>query len=60
LNNLGGLDPTQAALHWHRGLKTCCAGIPRAVFLGGTPQYTYLAVIQHPLNTADFIRLWTL
>lgn len=60
LNNLGGLDPGQAAIQWHQGLKSYCSDIPRAVFLGGTPHYAYLAVLQHPLNTADFVKLWTL
>ena len=60
LSNLGGLDPTQAAIQWHQALKACCADIPRGVFLGGTTQATYLVVLQQPLNTSDFVKLWTL
>ncbi|MBT8341148.1 MAG: type VI secretion system-associated protein TagF [Desulfatitalea sp.] len=56
--NAGGSDPAVAAAQWHARLKACCPDIPRAVFLGGTPQRTYLAVIQQPLSTADFMRLW--
>jgi type VI secretion system ImpM family protein len=32
---------------------------PLAVFLGGTPRRSYLAVIVSPLGTDDFVRLWS-
>ena len=34
--------------------------LPNAVFLGGTLDKTCLALVQHPLRTADFIALWHL
>lgn len=59
LNSLDGVDSEQAVIQWHERLKGCCKDIPRGVFIGGTPQHTYLTVIEHPLATADFVRLWT-
>jgi type VI secretion system ImpM family protein len=59
LNDAAGPDPVTTALAWHGFLKVCCPDIPRAVFLGGNPYHVYLAVIQHPLGTADFVRLWS-
>jgi len=59
LNQTNGVDPHILVLHCHRGLETFCGGIPRGVFIGGTPQQAYLAVIQHPLGAEDFVKLWT-
>lgn len=51
--------PTDAqAVAWHTALGGCSAEVPRAVFLGGTPQRSYLAVMIRPLDTSDFVRLW--
>lgn len=57
-DHAGGDDPMTSVLAWHGFLKRCCPDIPRAVFLGGNPERIFLAVIQQPLATADFIRLW--
>ncbi len=59
LNNLDGLDPVLASIQSHARLKACCSDIPRAVFLGGPMQSPYMMVVQQPLNTEDFIRLWS-
>ncbi|MCP4745887.1 MAG: type VI secretion system-associated protein TagF [Desulfobacteraceae bacterium] len=53
-----GEKSAQEALLWHAFVKKYGTDIPRAVFWGGTPQQTYLAVFQDALNTADFIKLW--
>jgi type VI secretion system protein VasJ len=59
LKDCHGMDSSETALRWHAGLKACCDDIPRAVFLGGSPRQAYLAVIQQPLGTADFVKLWS-
>lgn len=53
-------DPAVAAAQWHAVLKGCSKVIPRAVFWGGTPRYTFLAVYQNALSTKDFVDLWSL
>ncbi len=60
LNNYQNADPDQCAMQCHARLKECCEKIPLGVFMGGTPQKCYVVVLQHPLSTADFIRLWSL
>ncbi|MDA8138905.1 MAG: type VI secretion system-associated protein TagF [Desulfobacteraceae bacterium] len=59
INDSSQPDLDAAATQWHGLLDRCCSEIPRAVFLGGTGQGAYLAVIQQPLSTADFVRLWS-
>jgi type VI secretion system protein VasJ len=58
LNDSPQTDLDSAAAQWHRQLHRCCVEIPRAVFMGGSGQGAYMAVIQQPLSTADFVRLW--
>jgi type VI secretion system protein VasJ len=53
-------DLTKAAVHCHARLQECCSDIPRAVFLGGPARHSYIMVLQQPLTTYDFIRLWTM
>jgi type VI secretion system protein VasJ len=52
--------PEQCAMQCHANLKACCETIPLGVFLGGTPQKSHVMVLQRPLSTADFVRLWSL
>ena len=59
LNSLGEVDSDQTIVRCHGRLNGCCKDIPRGVFIGGTPQHTYISVVEHPLATADFVRLWT-
>lgn len=53
-------DAELSVLECHRRLEAHCKQMPRGVFIGGTPQQTYLAAIVHPLGKADFMRLWSL
>jgi type VI secretion system ImpM family protein len=58
LTSSPGQDALQTAMAVHDRLIVHCVEIPRAVFLGGTPQRSYLGVIQHPLTSDDFLALW--
>lgn len=44
---------------WHFGLKSKLGGVPNAVFVGGGPARTYLAVFTRALAPEDFVRLWS-
>ncbi|MEJ2039091.1 MAG: type VI secretion system-associated protein TagF [Desulfosarcinaceae bacterium] len=56
----GDMDALDSARQWHLLLKACCADVPRAVFWGGTPARTYMAVFSNALSTQDFVKLWTI
>jgi type VI secretion system ImpM family protein len=58
LHSTPGVQAMHSVAAAHARLKECCKEVPRAVFLGGTPQLSYLAVIQHPLSSDDFLALW--
>ena len=45
---------------WHSALKTHFTELPKAVFMGGAPHRTFLAVFSQPLSLADFVRLWSI
>jgi type VI secretion system ImpM family protein len=59
LSNASGMDSDKLVRQAHATLAACCKEIPRGVFIGGTPQHTCIAVVGHPLATADFVRLWS-
>ena len=59
LNDRDAAEPEMAAVHWQGDLGACCPEVPRAVFLGGNPQRSFLALIQQPLATTDFTTLWS-
>jgi type VI secretion system protein VasJ len=59
LGGAEGCDPLHAAAIWSQALKAAWREVPQAVFLGGTPHSSYLAVFSRPLNSADFIELWS-
>ncbi len=44
---------------WHSLIKKNTADIPKAVFMGGNAMSTVLAVFRRPLQTQDFVRIWT-
>jgi type VI secretion system protein VasJ len=45
---------------WHSALKTHFSELPKAVFMGGAPHRTFLAVFSHRLGSDAFVRLWSL
>lgn len=52
-------DPILTAGLWHRVFKKNLAVFPNALFMGGAPEKTCVAVFQRPLSPADFLHLWT-
>lgn len=60
LNHSSHDDPETGILQCHRHLPKHCAQMPRGVFIGGSPQKSYLAAIEHPLGKNDFVRLWSI
>jgi type VI secretion system ImpM family protein len=44
---------------WSSMLKTYGSGVPSAIFIGGGREKHYLALFIRPINTEDFIRLWS-
>ncbi len=59
LHNSPNGDVDMLAAQWHALLSRCCPEIPRAIFLGGSSQSSYLSVIRQPLSTTDFVKLWS-
>jgi type VI secretion system protein VasJ len=52
-------DFLSVAGHWNFVFKDHGLDIPNAVFLGGIPEKHFLAVFNRPLNSKDFVRLWS-
>jgi type VI secretion system protein VasJ len=59
LDRLDHEDPLQMAGAWHQALKTHFLGTPSTVFMGGSPEKTFLVLFQRPLAADDFIDLWS-
>ncbi len=61
LIDLGTLqdDPERAVDRCLIVIKAWLHDVPTAVFIGGPPRRTWLAVMERALNTEDFIRLWS-
>ena len=53
------MDPFQLAVAWHLALKDCQSPLPNTVFMGGTPDKTFLALYSRPLSPDDFTVLWS-
>lgn len=45
--------------YWNCTLKSRMDIVPNAVFLGGIPERSYLALFTRSLNSSDFARLWS-
>ena len=54
-----GCDSLTMAWFWLCLLKSRIDIVPNAVFLGGIPEKSYLAIFNRSLNTGDFVRLWS-
>ena len=52
-------DPVAAARNWHRLLSEKIRAVPRAVFMGGTLESTFMVISLGPLAVEDFVDLWT-
>jgi len=52
-------DPLLTAGLWHKVFKNKLTIFPNALFMGGVPERTCVAVFQRPLSPPDFIRLWS-
>jgi type VI secretion system protein VasJ len=52
-------DPQTLAGLWHSFLKARISEVPNAVFMGGAPEETHLAVFRRALVPTDFVRLWS-
>ncbi len=52
-------DPVAAAWLWHRLLATRIKAVPRAAFMGGTLDKTFMVISLGPLMVEDFVDLWT-
>jgi type VI secretion system protein VasJ len=44
---------------WHLLFRESAAGVPNAVFMGGTLGKAYLALFRRPLKSTDFTQLWS-
>lgn len=54
-----GCDPLTMACDWLCFLKSHVDIVPSAVFLGGVPERSYLAMFNRSLNPGDFVKLWS-
>lgn len=59
LDGQGAMDAFQLALAWHLALKDCQSPVPNTVFMGGSPEKTFLALYCRPLSPDDFSVLWS-
>ncbi len=53
-------DPKTGAALLHSLLKSSLNDLPNAVFMGGLPEKPCVAVFNRPLQTTDFVKLWSL
>ena len=54
-----GTTPLPMAAAWHQALMPHIKGAPVTVFMGGTPQHSFLVLFSRPLMADDFVDLWT-
>lgn len=59
INSPESIDPADTIALWHTSLKASLSWLPNTVFVGGTPQKTFMAVYQRSLLAGDFIQLWS-
>lgn len=52
-------DTILLAEGWNYALKSRMRIIPKAVFMGGIPEKSYLAIFNRSLKSSDFVRLWS-
>jgi hypothetical protein len=59
INGDHGQDSLFVAGHMNCILRSVTKIIPSAVFMGGIPERSYLAIFNRSLNSSDFVRLWS-
>ncbi|RJP44577.1 MAG: DUF2094 domain-containing protein [Desulfobacteraceae bacterium] len=59
MDEKGGPAYSFRAGKWSSLSKTYAEEAPKTVFIGGTEKKHYLALFRRPINTEDFIRLWS-
>ncbi len=59
LNSAPQEDQMEKAGRLHHMLKSFSKELPNAVFLGGIPEKSCMAVFMRPLQTNDFFKLWS-
>ena len=60
LKDVDEAESDKSAGYWNWAFKTKLKIIPNAIFMGGTPDKSYLIVFNRSLNASDFVRLWTI
>ncbi len=59
LNERHGRRTLPEATQWARAIKSRVRHSPSAVFLGGTPEKSFLMLFSTALRSEDFVRLWS-
>jgi hypothetical protein len=59
INAHRGDDASSLAGYWNCALRSRVGIVPNAVFIGGIPESSYLAIFTRSLNPNDFARLWS-
>jgi len=59
INSEKGGDATLTARYWNCAVKSRTDIVPNAVFMGGIPEKSYLAIFTRSLTSSDFAQLWS-
>jgi hypothetical protein len=59
INSEQGSDTALVARYWNCAVKSRTDIVPNAVFMGGLPEKSYLAIFTRSLTPSDFAQLWS-
>jgi hypothetical protein len=59
INSEQGSDTALVARYWNCAVKSRVNIVPNAVFMGGIPEKSYLAIFTRSLTSSDFAQLWS-
>ena len=59
INPEQGSDTALVARYWNCAVKSRTDIVPNAVFMGGIPEKSYLAIFTRSLTSSDFAQLWS-
>jgi len=59
INSDRGSDTALVARYWNCAVKSRTDIVPNAVFMGGIPEKSYLAIFTRSLTSSDFAQLWS-